>query len=88
MARLDLNPLDAGAMLAEFSRGRATTGAVVSFSGLARDRTDGLSVEYPEFRFNLRRSNTEPVVRLNVETRGDEPLLRRRTAELLELIRA
>lgn len=44
MARLDLNPLDAGALLAEFSRGRATTGAVVSFSGLARDRTDGLSV--------------------------------------------
>jgi phosphomannomutase len=52
------------------------------------DRTDGLSVEFPEFRFNLRRSNTEPVVRLNVETRNDEPLLRRRTAELLELIRA
>ena len=52
------------------------------------DRTDGLSVEFPEFRFNLRCSNTEPVVRLNVETRGDEPLLRRRTAELLEMIRA
>ncbi|WP_453978388.1 molybdenum cofactor biosynthesis protein MoaE [Brevundimonas sp. Marseille-Q4549] len=44
MARLDLQPLDAAALLAEFSRGRTTTGAVVSFSGLARDRTDGLDV--------------------------------------------
>ena len=70
---------DADAVLAAVER-RYADGAI--------DRTDGLSVEYPEFRFNLRRSNTEPVVRLNVETRGDEPLLRRRTAELLELIRA
>ena len=58
------------------------------YAGGVIDRTDGLSVEFPEFRFNLRQSNTEPVLRLNVETRGDEPLLHRRTAELLELIRA
>ena len=44
MVRLDLQPRDAAALLAEFSRGRTTTGAVVSFSGLARDRTDGLAV--------------------------------------------
>jgi len=44
MVRLDLQPLDAAALLAVFSRDRTTTGAVVSFSGLARDRTDGLDV--------------------------------------------
>jgi len=53
-----------------------------------RDTTDGISIEYPDWRFNLRRSNTEPVLRLNVETRGDARLLERRTAELLALIRA
>ncbi|GAB4338868.1 MAG: colanic acid biosynthesis phosphomannomutase CpsG [Desulfobulbaceae bacterium] len=51
------------------------------------DFTDGLSVSFPEFRFNLRKSNTEPVLRLNVETRRDEQLLRQKTGELLDLIR-
>lgn len=37
-----------------------------------QDRMDGLSVVYNEWRFNLRKSNTEPVVRLNVETRGGQ----------------
>ncbi|HHO49175.1 MAG TPA: phosphomannomutase [Desulfobacteraceae bacterium] len=50
------------------------------------DLTDGLSVAYPAFRFNLRKSNTEPVLRLNVETRGDRRLLERKTRELLDLI--
>ncbi len=50
------------------------------------DRTDGLSIDYPEWRFNLRMSNTEPVVRLNVESKGDEALMRAKTAELLELL--
>jgi phosphomannomutase len=50
------------------------------------DRTDGLSVEFANWRFNLRGSNTEPVIRLNVESRGDEPLMQRKTAELLDLI--
>jgi len=49
--------------------------------------TDGLSVEFPRFRFNLRMSNTEPVLRLNVETRADKQLLQEKTAELLNLIR-
>jgi phosphomannomutase len=52
------------------------------------DRIDGLSVEYPSWRFNLRGSNTEPVIRLNVETRGDEKLMREKTEELLAIIRA
>ncbi|AIE85961.1 phosphomannomutase/phosphoglucomutase [Fimbriimonas ginsengisoli] len=49
---------------------------------------DGLSVEYPTWRFNLRGSNTEPVIRLNVESRGDEALMHEKTAELLAKIRA
>lgn len=50
------------------------------------DRTDGLSMEFPQWRFNLRCSNTEPVLRLNVESRGDEALMREKTSELLLLI--
>lgn len=47
-------------VLAEFASG-----------AIARDDTDGISLEYPDWRFNLRQSNTEPVVRLNVESRGE-----------------
>ena len=50
------------------------------------DHTDGLSVEYEDWRFNLRMSNTEPVVRLNVESRGDQALMEEKTAELLGLL--
>lgn len=50
------------------------------------DRTDGLSMEFPDWRFNLRMSNTEPVIRLNVESRGDLELMRRRTREVLSRI--
>jgi phosphomannomutase len=50
------------------------------------DHTDGLSVEFAEWRFNLRMSNTEPVVRLNVESRGDSALMEEKTAELLALL--
>jgi phosphomannomutase len=50
------------------------------------DYTDGLSMEFEQWRFNIRCSNTEPVVRLNVEARGDETLMREKTEELLSLI--
>jgi phosphomannomutase len=50
------------------------------------DRTDGLSVEFADWRFNLRSSNTEPLLRLNVESRGDVGVMRARTDELLELL--
>ncbi|NJR42338.1 MAG: CPBP family intramembrane metalloprotease, partial [Akkermansiaceae bacterium] len=43
------------------------------------DFTDGLSVEFADWRFNLRGSNTEPLVRLNVESRGNEALMREKT---------
>lgn len=52
-------------------------------AALAVDRTDGLSIDFADWRFNLRCSNTEPVVRLNVESRGDERLMREKTAEIL-----
>ncbi|RYG23617.1 phosphomannomutase [bacterium] len=52
------------------------------------DKIDGLSVEYPDWRFNLRGSNTEPLLRLNVESRGDRALMEAKTQELLEKIRA
>jgi phosphomannomutase len=47
------------------------------------DETDGLSVEYAQWRFNVRMSNTEPVVRLNVETRADRDLLTAKTDEVI-----
>jgi phosphomannomutase len=50
------------------------------------EHVDGLSMVMGEWRFNLRMSNTEPVVRLNVESRGDSALMAAKTAELLDLI--
>jgi len=52
------------------------------------DYTDGLSMTFDDWRFNVRMSNTEPVVRLNVESRGDEKLMTDKTAELLTAIGA
>jgi phosphomannomutase/phosphomannomutase/phosphoglucomutase len=55
---------------------------------IAIDETDGVSVEMEAWRFNLRMSNTEPVVRLNVESRGDAQAMRARTAEILAMLDA
>jgi phosphomannomutase/phosphomannomutase/phosphoglucomutase len=52
-----------------------------------KDHTDGLSISCETFRVNVRKSNTEPVLRLNVESRGDRQLMERKTAELLQLIK-
>lgn len=52
------------------------------------DHTDGLSVEFDAWRFNVRMSNTEPVVRLNVESRGDVALMQAKRDELLARVRA
>jgi phosphomannomutase len=52
-----------------------------------QDRLDGLTVEYDDWWFNLRPSNTEPLLRLNVEARSED-LLEKKTAEVLGLIRA
>jgi phosphomannomutase len=59
-----------------------------AYAGKARQRdmTDGLSLDFGEWRFNLRGSNTEPLLRLNVEARGDANLMEARTQELLSAI--
>lgn len=58
------------------------------YTGGKVERTDGLSVEYDDWRFNLRMSNTEPIIRLNVESKGDVLLMEEKTKELLDIIRA
>ncbi len=68
---------------------KATIAAVLAkYQPLASDvdYTDGVSVEFGQWRFNLRSSNTEPLIRLNVESRGNEALMREMTAQLLDLI--
>ena len=55
-------------------------------SALRVEHLDGLSVENSDWRFNLRMSNTEPVVRLNVESRGNRSLMEARTEELLTFL--
>lgn len=50
------------------------------------DYTDGVSLDCVNWRFNLRSSNTEPVLRLNVESRGDYALMQQKTAEILSII--
>jgi phosphomannomutase len=52
------------------------------------DDVDGYSFEFPEWRFNIRMSNTEPVVRLNVESRGDVALTEAKTHEVLAILEA
>jgi len=56
-------------------------------SALSVDRTDGISLEFDNWRFNLRSSNTEPVVRLNVETNANKELLEQKTVEILGILR-
>lgn len=50
------------------------------------DKTDGISLEFADWRFNLRSSNTEPVVRLNVESRGDPSLMEHYTRVLSDML--
>ena len=68
---------------------KATIAAVLEkYKPLAKDidYTDGVSLEFSQWRFNLRSSNTEPLIRLNVESRANETLMREMTAQLLDLI--
>ena len=53
---------------------------------LSVDETDGISVEFADWRFNVRPSNTEPLIRLNLETRGDVELVEQKTRELLAFL--
>ena len=58
------------------------------YAGQAKsvDDTDGYSFEFDDWRFNIRMSNTEPVVRLNVESRGDTALMEEKTREVLGVL--
>jgi phosphomannomutase len=58
-----------------------------AFAGGQADRVDGLTVQYPEWWFNLRPSNTEPLLRLNVEASGRD-MLDEKVTKLLEIIRS
>jgi len=70
---------DAAAVIARVEGDYAPSAAAV-------DHTDGVSMEFGNWRFNLRSSNTEPLLRLNVESRGDGELMAEKTAQLLRLI--
>lgn len=72
---------DAAAMLARIEKHYAPSAGLL-------DKTDGVSMEFGDWRFNVRMSNTEPLVRLNVESRGDEALMQQKTAELLAFLDA
>lgn len=70
---------DSAALLAEAERRYQSSAEAV-------DHTDGLSMDFGQWRFNLRCSNTEPVVRLNVESRADTELMQQQRDKLLALI--
>lgn len=51
-----------------------------------KNTLDGLSLDFGDWRFNLRSSNTEPLIRLNIETKGDKELLKTKTDEILAVL--
>jgi len=61
--------------------------AVYSPLALHIDNSDGISIEFKEWRFNLRISNTESLLRLNVESRGNKPLMDIKTHEILSILK-
>ena len=67
---------------------RAVQAVLAHFApqALQQDFTDGISLEFAQWRFNLRSSNTEPVVRLNVESRADAALVAQKTDEILSIL--
>jgi phosphomannomutase / phosphoglucomutase len=71
------------------SDAKASVAAVmahVAAESPALDYTDGVSADFGAWRFNLRSSNTEPLLRLNVEARGDSALMQRKTDEISAII--
>jgi phosphomannomutase len=60
--------------------------AAYAYDGAMLDQTDGISLEFPQWRFSLRASNTEPLLRLNLETRGDRDLMLTKTSQLSAFI--
>lgn len=72
--------------LEDAAAARARVEAALAPEALARDDTDGLSLDMGKWRVNLRSSNTEPLLRLNVEARGDAALVAAGVARLRALI--
>jgi len=68
-------------------RGGPSEGPASAFAAGHGDALDGVTVEFEHWWFNVRPSNTEPLLRLNVEARSEE-LLKERTAEVLDIIRS
>ena len=64
----------------------ARTKAALEPAARSMDRTDGLSLDFGDWRMNLRASNTEPLLRLNVEARGDAGLVASGVARVKALI--
>ena len=88
--RMEMYPAS-GEINRQVSDARATLQALHDrYAGKALfvDALDGYSFEFEDWRFNIRMSNTEPVVRLNVETRGDKGLLEEKTAQILSVMQA
>lgn len=86
-ARLEKYP-SPGEINSKLSDAKAAIERVkAAYSDAKIETLDGISVEYENWRFNLRSSNTEPVVRLNLETRGDKQLMQQKTDEILALLR-
>jgi phosphomannomutase len=81
------SPGEINSKVADADEAMSRVEAAYKDSAKAIEKVDGLSVEFDEWRFNLRKSNTEPVIRLNVETRADKALMDEKTQELLALIR-
>ena len=61
---------------------------IAAFEGTAEslDETDGISLSFADWRFNLRSSNTEPVVCLNIEAKADRDLVRSKLEEITKLL--
>ena len=64
------------------------TNVVMAFESKAIDKdfTDGVSLTFPFWRFNIRKSNTEPVVRLNIESYNDQSLIEEKIYEIKKVI--
>ena len=61
---------------------------IAAFEGTAegRDETDGICLSFADWRFNLRSSNTEPVIRLNIEAKAERDLVRSKLEEITKLL--
>jgi len=75
-------------VLEDAAAAMARVEAALALDAAEIDRLDGVSMAFGTWRLNLRRSNTEPVLRLNVETRGDAALLAQKVAMLRAMITA